>query len=254
LAQKIIELHYRKNQNNVGDLYCNPSRYFKFDNVSTGCLSRYKNFDYNNSNVILGGGGLIRKYFLKFIPEVVSKPYNNLAIWGIGHNFGWKENIWWPDWVVNNKLTGIRDYMPGYEKYYLPCVSCMHPSFDKTYKIKHDYVYFLHHHSSKYRPTKHDTVMYNDNTDFDSVIEFLGSAKTIVTDSYHGAYWGLLMGKDVRVVSWTTKFDNFKCKPTIIDKIENWRNYKPSTPYKEYLYESKHLNTEFYKRVSNTFS
>lgn len=254
MVQTLIELHYRKEQNNVGDLYCNPSRYFKFDNVQTGCISRYKSFNYKDANVILGGGGLIRRYFLKFIPEVLSKPYKNLAIWGIGHNFGWKENIWWPDWVVNNELTGIRDYMKGYEKYYLPCVSCMHPGFDKKRDIKNDHVYFLHHHSSKYKPLKNDVVMYNDNINLDSVLDFLGSSNTIITDSYHGAYWGLLMGKDVRVVSWTTKFDNFKCQPTIIDKIENWRKYPSCSPYTEYLNESRDFNNKFYSRVLKTFS
>jgi len=252
--QSTLEFHYKKGYNNVGDMYCNPSRYFDFDNISSHCITKANSINLENRNIIVGGGGLIRRYFVKHTDLVSSSNYKNLIIWGIGHNFGWKENMWWPEWMTNSSLWGIRDYIKGYENNYVPCVSCMHPAFDKSYKIKYDHGYFLHHFSSKYKPQENDIVMYNDNTNFDEVIEFIGSCKTLITDSYHGAYWGLLLGKDVRVVSWTTKFNNFKTKPVILDKIENWRKHKPIVPWPKYLKDCRTLNINFYKKVQNLLS
>lgn len=250
-SSSILEFHYKKGNNNVGDMYCNPSRYFNFDGLSSYCITKAGKLDLDNKTIIVGGGGLIRRYFTKHTDLINSSNYKNLIVWGIGHNFGWKEDMWWPEWMTKSTLWGVRDYINGYEKNYLPCVSCMHPAFDKSYSIKHNHGYFLHHHSSKYRPKNNDVVMYNDNTDMNDVIKYIGSCKTIITDSYHGAYWGLLLGRDVRVVSWTSKFDNFKTQPTIIDKIENWQKFSKTINDPNYLNECRKLNINFYKKVQS---
>lgn len=251
MVNPILEFHYKKGNNNVGDMFCNPSRYFNL-NASSYCITSSSKHDLKNSNIVIGGGGLIRRYFVKHTNYISQSEYKNLIVWGIGHNFSWKENMWWPKWMIDSTLWGVRDYIAGYEKFYLPCVSCMHDSFDKTYEINYDYGYFLHHHSSKYSPNVNDIYMYNNNIDMYKVINFLASCNTIITDSYHGAYWGLLLGKDVRVVSWTSKFNNFKCQPTIIDKIENWQNYKASKVITtDYLHESRELNKQFYQKFLN---
>jgi hypothetical protein len=249
--EKILEFHYKKGDNNVGDMYCNPSRYFNFANVTSDCISKCTKYDLNNKTIIVGGGGLIRKYFNKYTAHIDKQNYKNLIVWGIGHNFSFKENFWWPDWLTQSTLYGVRDYFSNRTAEYLPCVSCMHPAFDKTYTATKDTVFFLHRTRSADTYPESDTVMHNTNTNFDEVIEFLGSGKTIVTDSYHGAYWGLLLNRDVRVVSWTTKFQNFKNKPTIIDSVDNWKNYKGDRHVSGYLEDCRSLNREFYKRVKS---
>jgi hypothetical protein len=249
--ETILEFHYKKGENNVGDMYCHPSHYFDLGNVTTDCISKCTKYDLNNKTIIVGGGGLIRKYFNKYTAHIHKQDYKNLIVWGIGHNFSWKENFWWPDWLTKSTLYGVRDYFSNRQHDYLPCVSCMDPAFDKTYQVTKNTAFFLHRTESANNYPESESVMHNTNTNLSEVIQFLGSANTVVTDSYHGAYWGLLLGKDVRVVSWTTKFENFKYQPTLITSIEDWKNHKPVLYPEGYLEECRTLNNKFYNRVKS---
>jgi hypothetical protein len=249
---KILEFHRTINRN-VGDRWCNPSRYFKFKNLQTDELAR-RTADVKDNIIIIGGGGLIHKKFSRFINEYLDKGPRLSVLWGVGHNFNEKHlnktnsKIFYPEWLSKISLVGIRDWIDGHHESYLPCVSCMHPAFDKKYTIKHDIVYFTHTKKSNFKPERTDIHMMNNNVNIDEVIEFLGSAKTIVTDSYHGAYWGQLLRKDVKVVSWSTKFRHLKYQPTFIKNINEWKNTKESIVSWDFLEESRTLNQKFYKK------
>lgn len=251
----IYEVH-RKAENNVGDYYCNPSRYFKFDNLTSGELMHNK-FPIKNETVIVGGGGLIHKKFQLHIQQLLDKEPKLSVLWGIGHNFGKKHisktggDVYYPNWIKKVNLVGIRDYIPGYTNTYLPCVSCMHPAFNKPYETKHEVAYFTHAFKSKYEYKEGDIHMDNSNMDFDAVIEFLGSAKTIITDSYHGAYWAQLLERDVRVLSWSVKFNHMKYQPTLIPHISQWQSSPSSPIIKGYLEECREYNNKFYQKFLN---
>lgn len=251
--KNIFEVH-RKVKNNVGDLFCNPSRYFNFTNCKSGELVN-NNFPITGETILVGGGGLIHKKFQNHIQSLIQKNPKNIILWGIGHNFGRKHvtksksEVYYPDWVKQCTLVGIRDWIKNYEHYYLPCVSCMHPAFDKNYKVTKDVVFFTHAFKSSYVPNKLDNHMSNDNINFDEVIEFLASANTIITDSYHGVYWGQLLNKDVRTLSWSVKFDHMKYSPSFIDSVDNWHKSKKSQSYNGFLEESRNLNIEFSQKV-----
>ena len=79
--------------------------------------------------------------------------------------------------------------------------------------------------------------MANDNTTtFEKAIEFIGSGDVVVTNSYHGAYWGLLLGKKVEMG------DPLKSRPS------------PKTKYLKWditLEEARHINIQFYDRIMN---
>lgn len=250
----IYEFH-RKVDDNVGDYYCNPSRYFDLGEIQTKELLNHNKFKIENANVIIGGGGLIHKRFGQSIKEIILRNPKNVVLWGIGHNFGKKhiskssEKVYYPDWVYQSSLIGIRDYIKGFENLYLPCVSCMHPAFDKTYKVKHDVVYYTHAYKSKFLPSSKDIHLKNNVMDFDKVIEFLASAKTIITDSYHGVYWAQLLGKDVRTTSWSVKFDHMKYQPSFISEINKWHDASPSIVNLDFLEECRELNKNFYSKV-----
>jgi len=250
----IYEVH-RKTKNNIGDYWCNPSRYFNFDNITSGEILHNK-FPIENQAIIIGGGGLIHKKFSQHIQMLLNKNPKVSAIWGIGHNFSkkyeYKSNQpYYPAWLEQTSLYGIRDWIDGHHDSYLPCVSCMHPAFDKTYQTKHDVIFYTHAFKSKYQFTKGDIWMKNSEQDFDKVIDFLGSGKTIITDSYHGAYWGQLLGKDVRVISWSVKFNYMKHQPSFLTHISQWKNSNPSKIVPEFLEESRKLNKEFYQKFLN---
>jgi hypothetical protein len=247
----VIEVH-RKVKNNVGDLYCNPSRYFDLGEVSSEeILNNQSNL--KDNTLVIGGGGLIHKKFSKHIEALVDKNPKNSVIWGIGHNFGPKhvaksnENVYYPKWLNKCDLVGIRDYIN--KELYLPCVSCMHDAFDKTYEVKHKYVYFTHAYKSNFTSSNYPHLK-NNETDFYKVIEFLASGETVITNSYHGAYWGQLLGKNVQVVSWSVKFDHMKHQPLFLESIDS----KPSL-HKNlidgFLDECRYLNNVFYQKYLN---
>ena len=248
----IYELH-RKTPNNIGDYWCNPSRYFKFENLCSEELM-HNNSPTPKDALIVGGGGLIHKKFQLHINRLLDKNPRVSALWGIGHNFGKKHiqktrgQVYYPKWVHKASLVGIRDWIQGHRDIYLPCVTCMHPAFDKLYEVKHDAVFYTHAFKSKYQTSQDNIHMSNDQRDFDTVISFLGSANTVITDSYHGAYWAQLLGKDVRVVSWSVKFDHMRYPPSFLEHITKWHHAKPSLPSAEYLDESRELNTQFYQK------
>jgi hypothetical protein len=252
--KNIFEVH-RKVKNNIGDYYCNPSRYFDFDNIQSGELLNNK-FPIKGNTLIIGGGGLIHKKFSQHIQILLDKNPANSIVWGVGHNFSKKHKSksvqpYYPNWLNRVSLVGIRDWIPGHYNSYLPCVSCMHPSFDKNYELKHEVVFYTHAFKSKYHHISGDMWMKNNENNFEKVIEFLASAQTIVTDSYHGAYWGQLLGKDVRVFSWSVKFDHMKYQPTMLENISNWRTiYKKIAPL-DFKEECREININFYNKFLN---
>ena len=252
----IIEVH-RKVDNNIGDAYCNPSRYFDLGTVSSEELLHNKT-NLTNHTLVVGGGGLIHKKFSQHIHDLINKTPKHTVLWGIGHNFGKRfvekanGDVYYPNWINQCDLVGIRDYIEGHYDSYLPCVSCMHPAFNKSYEEVNDIVFYTHAFKSKYQYTDGNLWMKNSEKNFDKVISFLGSAKTIITDSYHGAYWGQLLGKDVRVISWSVKFDHMKHAPSFAEHISSWKDTStPSSVPTDYLDECKDLNTKFYNKFLN---
>jgi len=246
----IYEVH-RKVYNNIGDYYCNPSKYFNFSEVTSGEIM-YNDFPVKDNILIIGGGGLIHKKFQLHIQNILNKSPKFSVLWGIGHNFGKKHvkkqgsNVYYPKWIDEVDLVGIRDWIPGQEKYYLPCVSCMHNTFNKSYKSQYEFVYFTHAFKSKYTLNNYPH-MSNNEMNFDKVIEFLGSGNTVITDSYHGAYWAQLLGKNVIVSSWSVKFDHMKYPPKFINSI----NDTPiiiNNRLDGFLEECRHLNEVFYQK------
>jgi len=255
---KIIEVH-RKVKDNIGDCFSNPSRYFYFPNCNSQELIHNKS-PLTSNTLVVGGGGLIHKKFQLHIQDLIKKNPKKIVLWGIGHNFGIKHiqktkgKVFFPDWIRECDLIGIRDYVPEYEGLYLPCASCMHFAFDKTYEEKQEVGYFLHKFKTKIKETKDKTIMYNDEIDFEKTIEFLGSHKTIITDSYHGAYWAQLLGKNVQVVGWSVKFNHFKNPPIFLDNINQTPiSSKNKIPY-DFLLECRKLNKDFYHKFLDTIS
>ena len=253
-TKKIFEVH-RKVDNNVGDFYCNPSRYFDLGEIQSGELM-HNDWDVKDSILVIGGGGLIHKKFSLHIEKLINKEPRHVVLWGIGHNFGKKHiskstiDPYYPKWLEKCDLIGIRDYIQ--KNKYLPCVSCMHTAFDKEYEIKNDVVYFTHKFKSKHIFEHGQVTMANNEMDFNKVIEFIASGRTVVTDSYHGAYWAQLLGRDVRVHGWSVKFNHFKYPPTMLDNInQDITKTKISSVPNNFLHECRNYNKEFYNQYCN---
>lgn len=96
-----------------------------------------------------------------------------------------------------------RDELPGFDV--VPCASCMHPAFDVEREPRHKVIRY----SAARRIDLNDGQtphMTNENGTIEEALAFLASGEKVVTSSYHGAYWAGLLGRQVEVVSWGSKF------------------------------------------------
>lgn len=195
--------------------------------------------------------------FLQIYKQAEENLHMNVGpkvIWGAGHNernWSEKDEIKWPKWMSDFDLVGVRDYLQGFE--WVPCASCMHPAFDKEYEETTDIIFF-EHKKQFMKPTDFGNLpvmrVVNSGQNFDKTIELLGSAKTVVTNSYHGVYWATLLGKKVVCVDpWSSKFFYFKHKPEFA-KAKNWQDLIPIAPsYPEALRECRQANINFWNKV-----
>lgn len=162
--------------------------------------------------------------------DKISSKIGPRVIWGAGHNGDPSiefEDIRWPKIFSKYKHVGIRDYHENSRFEWTPCASCMHPALRKQYAIKNDIIWFEHKKQliKDFGPEPIPRFV-NSGDNIEQTIELLGSANIILTNSYHGAYWGTLLKKKVIIVggTWSTKFKWFKHPPTILGKKEDWQD------------------------------
>jgi hypothetical protein len=100
-------------------------------------------------------------------------------------------------------LYFTRDLMMGFDV--VPCASCMHPVFDEEHVPTRKVVRY----SAARRvdvSNGEDPHMTNEDGDIETAVRFLGSAEKVITSSYHGAFWAELLGREVEMVPWGSKF------------------------------------------------
>lgn len=240
---------FRIDPTNVGDFYSSPIHYFDwlssvraFDVESTD-YKKYRE-QLHAANVILGGGGILQ---FEQIDNVYDAEPQKLIVWGAGHNLKDVETITPDSRLQRLTLVGIRDFGTEYE--WVPCASCLHPAFENPpNEPSTDVVVYEH----KNRPLSIEGLpkMTNREMDVEKVIAFLGSAATVVTNSYHGVYWATLLKRKVILVNpFSTKFQAFK-HPPVVASEDDWREHvQEARVYDGALDECREANLRFAKRV-----
>lgn len=194
---------------------------------------------------------LVKEYL-----EKLSNKKSARILWGVGHNKDYQKHsedkIKYPKWLRMFDSVGIRDYNQEYE--WVPCASCMHPALRKTYTIRNDVIWFEHKKQLiKSLDFGSDPIprYINSGNNIEQTIELLGSANTIMTNSYHGAFWGTLLKKRVIVVGpWSSKFNAMKHAPTFIEKGIYWKNIIDDIPvYDTALEECIDVTEEYWNKV-----
>lgn len=278
----VFNLHVT-NQPNVGENNCSPLLYFKFpfDIKVVNFLDLRKEFDEDfylkrypdvaravllgqfesgyshymrhgniekrlfrffpeNSTLILGGGGLLHYKELELLAK--NKGSSRLISWGIGHNTCGGTEIFWPEYMDLFDLHGIRDW--GNPWSWVPCASCMSPLFDVSYETKFDIVIYEH---GDFPLNLNFPKMSNFHNSFSEVIRFLGSGETVVTNTYHGAYWATLLNKKVFVLNpFSTKFMGFKHMPLTSNNLKDINN---AMSFPTALSECREANLKHYEKV-----
>lgn len=245
---------------NVGDENSNPVLYFSFgrDVVTAPWPSIRKKFV--AENIIMGGGFLGRMFDGNAAYFDVADEVKRMFVWGIGRT---PHQKMYKPVLDRSTLVGIREFghpeIDDRKVFYVPCASCMSPLFDLDWKIEHDVVFFMHSHNSSISPRMNigDAPVMKNRQDFVSTIKFISSGKVVVTNSYHGAYYATLLGRQVVVIAepgqWDTfrpeKFECFKFPPAF-SSAENWREAAAKAPvYPDALSDSREKNISFYQKV-----
>lgn len=261
----IVNIH-RLDENNVGDFYCGPHHYFEKIN-STLDIFDYKTLDIPskenfintvcNNSLIIGGGGLLnRSSFEKQMKlfETLGQKGKKTVLWGVGHN---EKNKSTYGKVTNYNidtsrfgLVGVRDY--NMKELWVPCVSCMHPILDTKSSVENEVGLIFHRRSmsnSKIQNQLKDFPSISNSSSLEAIIDFISKTDTIVTDSYHAMYWGILMEKKVVAIPISSKFYNFKYNP-IFSSFQNFeKDIKKAERYTGVLEECRQINSDFSEKV-----
>lgn len=245
---------YRKNTTNTGDKYSTPTKYFDFlKDIETLDftelpIEEFKKY-ISGKVVILGGGGFIeQEYFKDYIRALIEADTKMLIGWGVGHNIHGVSDVLYSSFDYDKKFAtlGVRDSVPGMN--WVPCSSCMHPAFDKKYEIKNEIVIY-EHKNFPLRGINLDVPKMKNSDTFEDIIEFLGSAEIVITNSYHGAYWATLLGRRVVVVQpFASKFFSFK-HPLVVANNFDVKKIENIPIYPDALKECRNTNIEFSKSV-----
>jgi hypothetical protein len=245
-----IASFYFKDRPNLGDRWSSPTLYFSQLKETINLCPATVQLPriWLQRAVLVGGGGLIAHPSFKLNMEALAtyRP-KVLVAWGIGHNAHGEREMTYPKYLDKFDLVGIRDYGSKYE--WVPCASCLHAGFDRRYEITEEFVVYENPLCSPLRiaglkklDNKVDSV--------EQVLSFLGSAHTVLTSSYHGAYWATLLGRNVIIVNpFSSKFYGFKHMHPIAEE-SNWRAKQNEVRrYPEALEECRRANLEFSEKV-----
>ncbi len=200
--------------------------------------------------------------YQRLITNVLSQIDNVTGprfVWGAGHN-GPDPNveflkIRWPRLFSKYRLVGLRDFDPSSRFRWIPCASCLHPAFDRKYEIKNEVIWF-EHKKQMIKDFGTDPIprFVNTGNNMDQTIELLGSANIILTNSYHGAYWGTLLKKKVVLVggAWSSKFKFMRHPLRILNKKEHWKDVLDEVVvYENALDECRQANKDFWVEIQN---
>lgn len=266
------KIHFinRIDKENAGDWSCCPLPYF-YSYFKQFSLIRH-DIDFINYNeiskrdvVILGGSGMINVTvsFNNAINKILHMC-DNVVMWAGGfntHGAQWFQGQEFPEIDFELfSLIGIRDYQHPSGIEYLPCPSVLafpNPNLDEI-QVKGKYGVIEH----KDLPIKALLIedKITNNASMETIYTFIRSHEAILTNSYHCAYWTMILGRKAIVVNkFSTKFDFFKYKPEFIriseddsaaqkaEKIE--KAFADASIYLDFYDEAVEENYIFFEKV-----
>lgn len=202
--------HFRSR--NLGDKVCSPYNYYP-DLASKGARIDLDDPTPPCKAVIYGGGKIMGG--LRKTLNANDRAAKARIAWGVSTIQ--KSRLSLKYWLAYRAmdLIGTRDY--GDDRFpWSPCVTCLAPGFDQAHAEEHEVVAYVHHWRVQDRGVEIPDgipVMENIEEDLSKVIRFIASGRTVMSNSYHGVYWALLLGKKVICVPYSNKFYNYRLKP-----------------------------------------
>lgn len=213
----IIFQHLRETAN-IGDFSCSPFDYFDWVRATVKDM-RDPSAPYD---ACVFGGGKIFGGLAE--AKGVNRERSPLHIaWGVGTRQTFPISAKYRRARKLCDLVGSRDW--GDRRYdFAPCVSCMSPLFDENMTPKHDVVFYWHGgKTDKQNICIPDSIPHKANNvgSFEDSIRFIASGKTVISNSYHGVYWSLLLGRKTICIPFSNKFYGYRMPPAYA-KPKNW--------------------------------
>lgn len=211
----IVNQHFRATRN-VGDLASAPALYFP--DLGATVADTGEPLPAETRAVIFGGGALGQRLLRQ--GDFWAGDSRITIAWGVGTSIRGERDPDRPaDWLT---LYGSREWgwqSPWAE--WAPCASCMAREFDRVPEPAYDAVLYF---NARRGAPEIDGIPRSDNEQsFAAAVAFLASGMTVVTNSYHGAYWALLMGRKVVIVgAYSSKFYGFRWPPEYAEAVD-WR-------------------------------
>lgn len=200
---KIVYIHKDPKPTNIGDYLCSPRHYVELET--------------KREQLYILGGGVFKDYGLKYLRKQ-RIALSDCILWGVGTSRKYHQRDTTPVDLSSTLAWGIRDQIDyGGKNAYLPCVSCLHPMLGKAQenKEKKGTVIFLNKDSSvtqldrDFEATLTERYpLVTNNCSEENIAGTLRDYDHIITNSYHGTYWGLLSGCRVTVIAYSDKFNS----------------------------------------------
>ncbi|MBQ7166863.1 MAG: hypothetical protein IJR93_07975 [Treponema sp.] len=270
MEQRKIHFINRIDINNAGDWNCCPLMhwysYFRDFSVIRHDIDFVDYAIINRDDiVIIGAGGMLNVTvsFNKAINKILDLCDTVIA-WSVGfntHNEQWFQGNDFPRIDLSRfAMIAIRDYEHHSGIEYLPCPSVF--SLYRTEELNISLVrkYGLIEHVSLPVDNPFFSDKINNSESISKIAEYIRTSEVIITNSYHCAYWTVLLGRKCIVVNkFSTKFDFFKYKPEFIsiaadEKPESVRSKLEEASLKARVYpsaydEAVNMNNVFFGRV-----
>jgi hypothetical protein len=241
----IVFKHIRKTDN-VGDFACCPLDYLHFDNAVAMDLDEPT----PACDAVVFGGGKIFGSLASKLNTNDQQAHHRVA-WGVSTV---QSSIFALRYYLSRRqmtLVGSRDY--GDARYdYAPCTSGLSPLFDRTYETQHDIAFYLHKTKSQQMNMVVPAgapVLDNFCDSMQTAIEFLGSADVVVSNSYHGVYWALLLGKKVLCLPFSNKFMNYRFAPGYSEPSRWHKDLHQAKAHPQMLQVVRQASADFEKKV-----
>jgi hypothetical protein len=245
LTSKPIFYHVSRSRENLGDAMCSPQRFF--DVFKESPVQDILDIGEPPKASIVGGGGLLSDVFAPAVSKAASSELS--VLWGAGSNVHGEDRFVCPVDLSKFTLVGVRDWKTQFS--YVPCPSCLDDVFSTASPALHDIVVYSHHtypiHLLKAAPT----MMNNDISSLPQVVKFLQSGSVVLTNSFHGAYWAMLLGRRVVLFKpFSSRFYGFKWQPPICtDQKSLFSALKKTVVADGYLDECRSINRDFFAKV-----
>lgn len=268
----MILYSHRVDADNPGDKYSSPRHYFDMGSYNTVDIAKPKNtiaeqvpVDNYSLNIVGGGDIFASVKWTKWNLDIAEQAQaKHSIIWGAGILFRKQDIV---DLLDRYSLIGTRVYQESYSRNitFVPCASCMHELFDQEYEITKEVGLIRHFKReipyipgpTKFGLDEHSKIRNKPQT-MEDVITFIGSHETIITNSYHAAYWAQLLNR--RVICYVPndnpddKLLTFENNPIVYGDNEfSLDLVKQEYNYENLLVRYRERNQVFHERVVNEY-